>query len=189
MDFTHDEILAKAPDLMPYLPEYYQNSDVVKNVMYSESYEIGKVYVTLEDIEKQLYIDSATWGLSIFEKIYNITPKADSTFEERREVIKAKKRGRGTTTKAMIKNTAEAFSGGEVDITEHPENYYFTVKFVGAKGIPQNMSGFLNMLNEIKPAHLNYEIEYSFTVWNFIQSQLMTWDTAKAKTWDEIKTY
>lgn len=187
MDFTQDQILSNAPDLSPYMPEYYQNSDVSKNQLYVESYEVGRLMVTIQDVEDQLYIDRATWGLDIYEKAYNITPKDGATYEERREVIKAKKRGRGTTTKAMIKNTAEAFSGGEVDIIENHADFSFMIKFVGTKGIPQNMSGFLNMIREIKPAHLACNVEYSYNVWNVIQSKQMTWNTAEAKTWEEMK--
>jgi hypothetical protein len=188
-NFSNDEILSKAPALMPYLPEYYYNSDVTKNVLNSQAYEIGKFLVTMEEVQKQLYIDSATWGLDVWEKAYNLTPGVNDTYTDRREVLKAKIRGQGTTTKQMLKNTAESFSGGEVDIIEDSTNYLFTIKFVGAKGIPQNMAGFLNMIEDIKPAHLGYDIQYSYTVWNVIEGQNMNWNTAKTNTWDTIKTY
>lgn len=187
MEFTKDQIMTNAPNLSPYMPEYYKNSDVAATQLYVESYEVGRLMVTIQDVEDQLYIDRATWGLDIYEKAYNITPDPNATYEERREVIKAKKRGRGTTTKAMIQNTAEAFSGGDVDIIEHPADFSFTIKFVGTKGIPQNMSGFLNMIREIKPAHLVCDVEYSYNVWNVIQAKQMTWNTADAKTWEEMK--
>lgn len=189
MDFTKDQIMANAPDLMPYLPDYYQNSEVVKNQIYVESYEVGKLVTTLKDIEDQLYIDRATWGLSIYEKKYGITPNPNATYDERREIIKAHKRGIGTSTKAMIQNTAQAFSSGEVEIIEHPETFSFTVKFVGTKGIPQNMDGFTAMLRAIKPAHLGFDFEYTYTVWSFVEGNSPIWSSLGAKTWDEMKTY
>lgn len=189
LNFSNDVILSKAPDLMKHLPEYYYKSEVTKNGLYSQSYEVGKFLVTMEEVEKQLYIDSATWGLDVWEKAYNLTPGVNDTYTDRREVIKAKIRGQGTTTKQMLKNTAEAFSGGEVEITEHSAEYYFSIKFVGVKGIPQNMAGFLNMMEDIKPAHLGYEIDYSYTVWNFIQGKNDTWNNVNNNTWDTIKTY
>ena len=189
LNFINDEILSKAPDLMPYMPEYYYNSDVTKNVLNSQSYEVGKFLVTIEEVKKQLYIDTATWGLDVWEKAYNVTPGMNDTYTDRREVLKAKIRGQGTTTKQMLKNTAESFSGGEVEITEHSSEYYFSLKFVGVKGIPQNMTGFLNMLEDIKPAHLGYEIDYSYTVWNFIEGKNDKWNDLNNKTWDTIKTY
>lgn len=187
--YSSDDINKRSPDLMAYMPDYYHNSRVVINELNSQSYEVGKLLVTLDDIEKQLYINTATWGLEIYEKIYGIETNLNASYEDRREVIKAKMRGQGTITKAMIKNTAEAFSGGEVEIIEHPEDYYFIVKFVGVKGIPRNMSAFINMLEDIKPAHLDYELQYSYTVWNTVKAENVTWSNAKINTWDQLKTY
>jgi hypothetical protein len=189
MDFSNDEILSKAPNLMQYMPEYYYNSSVTISELDSQSYEVGKLLVTLEDVEKQLYIDSATWGLEIWERVYNLTPSPTDTYEDRREVLKAKMRGQGTTTKQMLINTATAFSGGEVEIIEHSAEYYFSLKFIGAKGIPQNMAGFLAMLEDVKPAHLNYDIQYSYTVWDVIEGENMTWNNANSNSWDTIKVH
>ena len=59
----------------------------------------------------------------------------------------------------MIVDTAKAFSGGDVEVLEDAANHRFVVRFVGVKGIPRNMQGFINMLEEIKPAHLVYAFE------------------------------
>lgn len=188
MEFTKDQIMNNAPDLLKDMPEYYQESEVAKNQLSVESYEVGRLRVTIQDVEDQLYIDRATWGLDIYEKAYGISPDPGATYEDRRAVIKAKKRGRGTTTKDMIKNTAEAFSGGEVEIIEFPQSFSFTIKFVGTKGIPPNMGDFMNAIREIKPAHLVCNFEYTYNVWNVIQNNKMTWSTAKVNTWDKVKT-
>ena len=87
----------------------------------------------------------------------------------------------------MIKETAEAFSGGEVDVIEYPEESKFIVKFIGVKGIPRNMQGFIDMLETIKPAHLGYEFKYTFTVWNHLTG--LTWEQVNAMTWDELRVY
>ena len=189
MEFSNEEILSKAPNLMNYMPDYYYNSNATKEVLTSQSYEVGKLLVTLEDIEKQLYIDTATWGLDIWERVYNVVSLPTDTYTHRREGIKAKLRGQGTTTKQMLINTATAFSGGDVEVIEHSAEYSFTLKFVGAKGIPQNMAGFLAMLEDIKPAHLGYDIQYSYNVWNVIEGQAMTWSGASAETWETIKIH
>ena len=89
----------------------------------------------------------------------------------------------------MINNTAEAFRGGEVDIIENFEDYSFIVKFVGVKGIPQNITLFKQMIEEIKPAHLSYELAFTYTTWGMIQEKNMLWDDVKTNTWNEIRTY
>jgi hypothetical protein len=101
----------------------------------------------------------------------------------------AKKRGNGVTTKKMLKNAAEAFSGGEVEIIENFEDYSFIVKFVGIKGIPKNLTLFKNMIEEIKPAHLNYELAFTYTVWSMVMATDNTWNDFSSKTWVELMTY
>jgi hypothetical protein len=104
-----------------------------------------------------------------------------------REQINAKLRGTGTTTRQMLIDTAAAFSGGEVDVIECPAEYRFVVKFVGILGIPPNMSGFIQMLEQVKPAHLTYSFEYTYTTWANLLS--LTWGGATSKTWNQLRTY
>jgi len=181
------EIEELIPNLMKYLPIYYQNSSTTKEIQDAIAREFGVLNYNIIDLEKQFFIDSATWGLSIYEKELDLQTNLSLSYEERREIIKAKLRGYGTATKEMIKNTAEAFSGGEVDVIEYPEEYKFVIKFIGVKGIPRNMQAFINMLETIKPAHLAYEFKYTYTVWNHLTD--LTWGQANAMTWDELRVY
>ncbi|NOW07866.1 YmfQ family protein [Clostridium beijerinckii] len=184
-----DEIKLISPDLMRYMPDYYITSKVMKELEHSNSLELGRLNYKIKDIKNQLWIDTATWGLSYWEKEYGIEINLSLGYEQRREVLKAKKRGQGTTTKQMIKNVAETFSGGEVNIIQDNPNYAFVVRFVGVKGIPKNMQLFKDMLENIKPAHLGYTIKYTYTVWNVLKENKLTCNNAKLKTWDELKVY
>jgi Uncharacterized protein conserved in bacteria (DUF2313). len=177
-------------DLTKYVPMFiWENNDIMQAIYKSQGDELGSLLYCLEDLQKQFYIDTATWGLDLWEEEYGITTNLNYSYEQRREVVKAKKRGQGTTTKQMIKNVAEAFSGGEVDVIENTGPYIFTIQFVGVKGIPRNMQAFINMLEDIKPAHLGYEFKYTYTVWNFLKEKKLTWNNSKAKTWDQLKVY
>lgn len=181
------DIELRDPNLMLLLPWYYKSNVTIEGLQNSIAKELGKIYYNLEDLINQLFIDTATWGLSIYEKQLGLQTNLSLSYEERREIIKAKLWGRGTTTKQMIKDTAEAFSGGEVDVIEYPEESKFIVKFIGIKGIPRNMQGFIDMLETIKPAHLAYEFKYTYTVWNHLTD--LTWGQANAMTWDELRVY
>lgn len=188
-DPTESQILAHAPDLMKYLPTYYHKSKVTQSVLNSHSYELGKIDVEIEDIHAQLNIDTATWGLVYYERVHGIATNLDDTYENRREVIKARMRGQGTVTKAMIKLTAEAFSGGEVDVIEHNNESYFVIRFIGVLGIPRNMGAFLETIEDLCPAHLGYEIEYTYTVWDMIHDKNATWNDTNNQTWSQLRTF
>ena len=181
--------IKRETNLLEHLPSFYHNSDVIKTFMESNSIEVDTLKAYIEDLSKNLYVKTATWGLDLFEEELGLTTDKSISHEERRERILAKKRGSGTTTKAMIKNTAEAFSGGEVDIIENFEDYSFVVKFIGIKGIPKNITLFKQVIEEIKPAHLNYELAYTYTIWGMLMDKKLIWNDVSSYTWKELKIY
>lgn len=149
-------------NLLDMLPPFYHNSTFVKACMSSQNVERNFIKESIEDLVNNLYVDTATWGLDYFEEELGLKTDKSKTYEERRERIKAKKRGNGTTTIKMIKDTALAFDCGEVEITEMYNDYAFKLKFVSEKGRPKNIEDFKSAIDEIKPAHLAYILEFMF---------------------------
>jgi hypothetical protein len=86
----------------------------------------------------------------------------------------------------MIDQVAAAYSGGEVEIIEHPETSSFIVKFIGALGIPANMADLSLTIEEIKPAHLSFTFEYTYRRWSEITGYL--WGEVANKTWYQLAT-
>lgn len=175
------------PDLLKYIISCLWNTEQFQAWNNVGGNELLKY--NLNDVLNQLFIDTATWGLSFWEQQYGILTNINKFYEDRRELVKAKIRGTGTTTIQMIKNTAEAFSNGECDVIEHSETYLFTVKFIGIKGIPHNMQSFENILKIIKLAHLNYDFQYNCIVWSFLPHTLTRGQAKNQYTWDSIKSY
>lgn len=176
-------------DLTKYVSSFIFKCPETSEVLYTQGYFTGMIRYYINDLISQCFIDTATWGLAIWEEEYGIITNITYSYEERREILKAKKRGQGTTTIAMLKNIAEAFSGGEVNIETYNEDYYFVVHFIGVKGIPKNMSAFIKAIEDVKPAHLNYQFKYTYTTWQQIKDKVFTWNSTFDKTWDQIKVY
>lgn len=172
-------------DLSKHLPQNHRGKNVVKLLDVTGD-EICILDYYIDESRKQAHVDDATFGLGSWEEMLNIDTNRQATYEDRREIIKARLRGHGTVTKEMLRNTAESFSGGEVRIIERPSEYKFIVQFIGVKGIPRNMQSFIEMLDTIKPAHLTYEFKYTYTVWDMIDS---TWDGISNRTWNDMKVY
>nr|WP_312578330.1 putative phage tail protein [Sedimentibacter sp.] len=173
--------------LMKYLPDCYQNSAQMNDLQQSIGKEFGVLSYNIDELLNQMYVDTATWGLELWEKQLGIQTDISKSNTARREIIKAKLRGAGTTTKSMIKNTAMAFSGGDVDVIEYPKENKFVIQFVGVLGIPPNMAGLIQSIEEIKPAHLSYSFKYTYTVWNNFND--LKWNDINTKTWAELKIY
>lgn len=184
-----DDVKKFTPNLMKYLPSYYQRSDSMKEIQGVISAEFGLLYYYANDISKQLSLDTATWGLMVYEKELGLESNFNLSYQDRREIIKAKYRGFGTVTKDMIKDTAEAFSGGEVMVYEFPAEYRFVIKFIGVKGIPSNMQSFKNMLEDIKPSHLAYSFEYNYTTCQMLIDWNVSCNDARSVDCITLKVY
>lgn len=185
------EINNAGPDLMTYLYSDYKNCKEMISIQSANSYELTRINYIIEDMEKQFAISTATWGLDLWEFEYGIVTDYSKSYEQRREILKAKERGQGTTTKEMLKNTAQAYSNGEVDIIELFEHYSFTVKFVGTKGIPEQLDELDQTIRQVKPAHLSHRYEYTFMTWEEFDKYNHTWDELDVinLTWDELEVY
>lgn len=172
--------------LLEYLPSYYKDSKVFAELLKAFSNEINAHKYAISDLENQLFIETSTWGLNIWEKELGIYTVKSKPYSERREAIKAKMRGVGTCTIEMIKNTALAYTNAEVEVIEKNSEYAFIVKFVGVKGVPPNEYDFKRTIEQIKPAHLIYSVEYTYTVWGELKST--AWADVKRGTWKELRT-
>lgn len=178
-----DEIIEV--DLMKYLPTYWHEIEQMKVLQEILGKNLAEVIAFKQDLFNQMFIETATWGLSRWEKIFGLPTEIEKNYSFRRERIKAKIRGSGTTTKQLIINIASAFSNGEVEVIEYPNEYRFVVKFVGVKGVPANMKDLTSSIEEVKPAHLAFTFEYTYNYWNNLKAY--TWSALSIHTWDKVK--
>lgn len=183
---TSDNPEESIVDLMKYLPDYWQENITMKELQEILGIEVANLIDNLMFSMNQMFINTATTGLARWEKILGLETDIKKPYAYRQERIKAKMMGSGTTTKQMIVNVASAFSNGEVEVVEHSEEYRFIVKFIGVKGVPGNMKDLTATIEEIKPAHLAFEYQYTYNTWGFVKSK--TWGAGRAYTWGSIKT-
>lgn len=173
--------------LNKYLPLALYNENTLNRVYLAQESELNSINDDIQDLINQCFISTATWGLDTFEKEYGIPKIESDTYEIRRSRILAKIRSNGMVTVAMIKNVAESFSNGTVDVIEDPVNYYFTIKFTSIMGIPPKITDLYNTIEEIKPAHLGVSYIFMYNTYNTIGTQ--TNDSLAAYTHDEIMTH
>ncbi|WP_270166090.1 putative phage tail protein [Paenibacillus sp. SYP-B4298] len=174
-------------DLMAYLPFYYEGVMEMEALQKQLGLSLYVQQRSAQEMMNQRFIASATWGLERWERELGMQSDPSMPYEWRREMVLAKVRGSGTATKAMLIRAAAAFSGGEVEIAEFPEEYRFDIQFVGVMGVPLNMAGLIQFMDEVKPAHLAYSFKYTYTWWNTLTQ--LSWDQAKSKTWNQLRVY
>lgn len=176
--------------LIEYLPNYYKDILEVEKIMDIGEKEITDINKTLQDVSKQLYVDTADWGLSLWEKDLGLTYNSEMELEERRSRIKSKLRGTGKVDAALIKAVAEAYNNGEVDVLFNSDVGNIIIKFIARDGIPQNLTDLKKAVGDIKPAHLGIIYDFMYLIWSNLDARNITWDELDAKnlTWDEFET-
>lgn len=176
-------------NLLERVPSFYHD-DVSLSILSSLQNEEVLLSDTLQDVQNQFFVESATWGIEFWEKMLSISGvKLD--LQARRENVKAKMRSRGASTLTTIKNICEAYSNGEVDIIVDHANYSFVVKFVGTMGIPKAIKELERTMDEIKPCHLKHTYEFTYMTFGEFDAYNKTWDAWDTLnlTWDQFEVY
>ncbi|HWR60999.1 MAG TPA: putative phage tail protein [Clostridia bacterium] len=147
-------------EMLGYLPPHWRSSKVFEQVMGAEGAEFDSILASIEDIETQLDIDRATWGLAVYEKELGLQTDISKPLDDRRSVVKSKLRGTGKADAVLLKLVADAYTNGDVEVT-FPEGVIH-VRFDNVLGAPPNMADLTNTIEELRPAHLPFEFEYLY---------------------------
>lgn len=154
---------------MQHMPKYYRDILEIEELQNAIDLQLDELDIMSNEVLKQFFIYTATWSLPIWERIFGLTVgDTISNLKERRENIISKLRSYGTTTKEMIARVAKAFTNGEIEVIEDNPNYSFTIKFTSIVGIPDNLENFKKVVATIKPAHLNFNVEFRYNTHNQI---------------------
>jgi uncharacterized protein YmfQ (DUF2313 family) len=132
-----------------------------------------------DELYKQIFVDTATWGLEYWEKAYGIKTIPSQSYAIRRSRVKALMRQANTATTELIKNVAEAFAQGSCDVTEYNDEYRFEITMTDKIGLPPNFEDFKAEIERVKPAHLTYTIIIKYR----------THEQLKAYTHAQLKAY
>lgn len=155
--------------LIELLPSYYMASPETADLQSAMGMAVDAAERARDELMQQLDMSTATWGLSTWERAYGITPDTSMSTERRRSKLMSKMRGQGTTSVAMIKNVAESFVNGIVEVVDIPDEYRFEVKFVNTIGRPPNLDDVAAAIEEIKPAHLLYTFIFLFRTYRLLR--------------------
>lgn len=139
-------------DLLRYLPKFLANDPNFKDVQDTLSWEHERYRLKVMDILAQFFVDTATWGLADWERVYDLKSAPGDSYELRRERIKVKMRGVGTSTLAVMTNMVNAFVATK-DAVFH-ENVEPGVFRIDMPMYVEYMDQVIKMLEIYKPAHL-----------------------------------
>ncbi|RCX22967.1 uncharacterized protein DUF2313 [Fontibacillus phaseoli] len=175
-------------DMRDYVPRYYDEMPVATNILDCEAEEIAKLNAGIGDVLAQFFIETATWGLTRWERIFGITTDPTKTYAQRREILLGRLRGVGAVTAELIDSVASAYANGDVEVANRPADYTIQITFVSQYGVPEQIDELKAAVRDITPAHM--AIEYVFRFYTYAELAVggRTYDavTATGKPYDEI---
>lgn len=129
-----------------------------------------------------LFFDTCTAEMvERYETECGIEKKPDE-LDDRRAAIMAKWRSSTNCSVASLQQIAESWALGEADIDYIDSAIRVTFS---DKGVPADLDGLKDMLEEAKPAHIPIEYIINYYTWKDIKTS--TWASLKAKTWADVK--
>ena len=143
-------------NLVDLLPYRLQSAPVVdfENAIQPAMDKLEAAFWTMAD---NIIVDTATDWLPLWEWAYGLT--GTGTIEARRAAVKAKMRGAATTTEELIRSVARAYSDSEPDlIVDNPKYSFYLYLYSNVGDTPEDLDNLRRVIEEIKPAHLAFEI-------------------------------
>ena len=144
------------------IPERLRKIPEMMAVIQAEEPEAQAAYDAAVDFLAQLNVDTATWGLDLWEFEYGIQTDASKSLDARRTALKAKMRGAATTTVAQIRRIVNAYTGNDsCEVTEYPREYLVGVSYTLDLDKQDRVEDCRKSLREALPAHLGLVQEVS----------------------------
>lgn len=119
-----------------------------------------------------------------YERFMELDYKNGWSLQDRKDRIIYTLLSKNIFTPHILKEQAKIFTNGEIEVIENYGDYSFTIKFTSLIGVPPNIENFKAVIEVIKPAHLNFSIEFRYNTHN--QVAYFVHNSLKTKTHKEI---
>ena len=146
-------------ELAKYLPEFLRQDQEMSAILEAESREHRVQVEILKDLVNQLFVDSATWGLSNFERNLGLQPEADDDFVQRRNRILLYLQQKRTVNKEFMEALFRRYVSEDSTIKvveDNPENTFWVIDTGGQILYPKDL---FDAIETYKPAHLRFGLQ------------------------------
>ena len=140
---------------LKHLPKFLPIDDDFKNTELISDDEHEKLRLAVLDVKKQLFVETATWGLSDWERVLDLSVKENASIEDRRIQILLKLQGLNTVSETFMNNLINMFCEDKSGyIIQHNPEYWFEVVLNGNQKL--DLDSLSDAIETYKPAHLGY---------------------------------
>ena len=186
----------KGKEMLTFTDWYYQESKIMQSILDTQGLEIDAIRDKIKDILEQFYVDTATWGLDLWEKELNIQDTIGD-YSERRNRIKLYLAKPVSVTPRFLTDLINRYSEKKsAKIIEHNSEYCFEIEVAADDKI--DWDNINKSVKLYKPAHLAFytvlkillkqDIYQNMKINQYINSTHNFWNLGAAEKvyWDGI---
>lgn len=141
--------------MITYVSPIYEQSKVMQAIFEAIGYEWDVAESLADDILKQFFPQTATWGLIYWEEAVSIVTNLTEEIERRRRKVIAKLQSRYAINPKRMSLILKNYTGSDIEIIENIAPYTFEVKLTSREGFSKNLDDLYSEVKRIKPSHLS----------------------------------
>jgi hypothetical protein len=172
--------LSKADELKSYLPTYYNDSNEMNAICDTNGAEFDDIIFDVEDIVRQCFPQTSTWGVAYWEEFLGIPSNIDEDLSSRRAKIVTKISRTSPMTPFEMRKILKNFVD-DVLISQSYEIYKFDITLITRTKIDVIMENIIKEIEDSKPAHTSYEVAIDYLTEYTIQKYFARWATEPYK--------
>lgn len=158
------EVFDRSAEMLRYVPGYYRESKFYNAQNTAKGYEFDILRTIIDDFYYQFNPQTATWCLGLWEELLGIKSE-NRGIEERRTNIMANIMLLPKITPISLERLISSVTGTKVRVINNVAPYVFAIDiYTEEKPTYINYDSVVNLVEDVKPAHLAYETYFSFPV-------------------------
>lgn len=142
--------------MLEWVSPIYENSYVGLWLFEAIGREYDKLWDIVNTFALQLFPDSVTWAIELWERRYGITPPPGETLQNRRVAIVQKRQTHLPISPYRLEQVAEMITGNPAQVEDHVGPYTFGV-FVTTDS-QKTLREVRDAIRRLKPSHMSFEM-------------------------------
>ncbi|WP_238861046.1 putative phage tail protein [Clostridium sp. YIM B02569] len=147
----------KGQEMLNSVSPIYDQNVIMKGIFEAIGSEADSSSDLADDLLLQFFLQTATWGLDIWEQRLNITTNHNEEITTRRAKILTKLQSKTIINPEKMAYILKNFVSADIDIKENIAPYTFKVELLSYTGFPNDLKDLYNTVKRIKPSHLAVE--------------------------------
>jgi hypothetical protein len=144
----------KGQEMFNSVSPIYEQNEIMESIFEAIGTEADMSVVLSDDILLQLFPQTATWGLDIWEQRLGLITNHNEDIKIRRAKIMAKLQSRYVINPNRMACMIQNFTNGDIEIQENVTPYVFEVDILSEDGFLDDLKDLYSTVKRTKPSHL-----------------------------------